>query len=320
MTEQRPHAPPSAALRAQASHWFSQREAMAHNPLLRQRFEQWHAADPQHAAAYAELQALWNASAFEQALQHLALDLELPPARPRVRHHRRWLASAAALVLMLGAGWMADVPLRLQADHLTAVAQVQRLELADGSHVVLGGDSAISSEINDRQRHIRLLRGELYVEAFHDTTRPLTIEAGESTVTVVGTQFSVSRREQGVTVAVREGRVRFANHGGQQALLQAGNWQQLRDGQLQALNLEGGERQMAWVNGRLSFQDRPLAEVLGELRHYYPAPILVLDDRVAQSRVSGNYQLDDPLAVAQALSKVASAQLTRLPGGILVIR
>ncbi|MGE8349382.1 MAG: FecR family protein [Pseudomonas protegens] len=314
---------PGDAVREQASDWFTQREAMTHNVLLRQRFEQWRNADPQHAEAYRALENLWNASAFEQALEHLALDLELPaapaPAR-RQRRPQRWLAAAAVLLVMLGAGWIGDLPMRLQADHLSAVGQVERFDLADGSHVVLGSHSAIRSDFSAAHRRIRLLRGELYVEAFHDPSRPLTIEAGSATVTVVGTRFSVSRHADGVTVAVREGRVRLTDDQGEQSLLQAGNWQQLLDHHLQPLNPEGGERQMAWVNGRLSFQDAPLAQVLGELRRYYSAPILLLNASAAQQKVSGNYQLDDPHAIVQALSKVTATELTRLPGGILVLR
>lgn len=63
----------------------------------------------------------------------------------------------------------------------------------------------------------------------------------KSTITVVGTQFSVSQRGTDVVVAVRQGLVRFANREGEQSLLHAGNWQQLRDGHLQPLSLEGGE-------------------------------------------------------------------------------
>lgn len=313
--------PPAA--REQASAWFTQREAIAGNPLLRQRFEQWRNADPQHGAAYAELETLWNARAFEQALQALAVDLELPPAPARNARRsitRRVFATAAALLLMFGVGWIGDVPMRLQADHLTAIAQVERLELADGSHIVLGSHSAISTEFDGAQRRIRLLRGELYVEAFHDTSRPLVIDTGESKVTVVGTQFSVSKNRDAVTVAVREGRVRFASDAGEDSLLQAGNWQQLKDHHLQPVHLEGSERQMTWTTGRLSFQDQPLAEVLEQLRRYYPAPILLFNDTAARQKISGNYQLDDPQAVVQALSKVTATQVTHLPGGTLLIR
>ncbi|WP_054893551.1 FecR domain-containing protein [Pseudomonas sp. NBRC 111143] len=323
MTEHSAKATPDAAAREQASAWFTQRQAFAQNPALRQRFEQWRDADPQHAAAYDALQALWDADAFKHALQHLEADLHLPamPAnRPKRPDRTPLYASAAALLLMLVAGWRADLPLRLQADYLTSTAQTEQVELPDGSHLMLGSHSAISTEFAADHRRIRLLRGEIYVEAFHDTTRPLTIQAGEAEVTVVGTKFSVSKGDDSVTVAVREGRVRFADAAGETSLLQAGHWQQLRSLRLQPMNLDGGERQMAWVNGRLSFQDAPLAEVIDTLRRYYPAPILLLNKSAAHQRVSGNYQVDDPVAIAQALSTVTSAQLTRLPGGILIIR
>lgn len=321
MTDQRTRLPSGATAREQASDWFAQRQAIADNPLLRQRFEQWRAAAPEHAGAYAELENLWQSQTFEQALQALAVDLELPPAPLNKRPvQRRWLATAAALLLMLGVGWIGDVPMRLQADHLTATAEIQRLLMPDGSQIVLGSHSAISTQFDGTQRRINLLRGELYVEAAHDSARPMVIDTGEAQVTVVGTRFSVSKNASGVTVAVREGRVRLANREGADSLLQAGNWQQLQQGHLQALHTEGSERQLAWLNGRLSFQDRPLAQVLDELQRYYPAPIVLLNERAAQQNVSGSYQLDDPQAVVQALARVTASQLTRLPGGALLIR
>ena len=321
MTEPNPSLIPSDTAKAQAADWFARREEVADNLLTARRFAQWRDADPQHATAYAQLEAMWNTRAFEQALQNLAIDLPLPPVPVKVsRPSTRRLAYAAALLVALGVGWMADVPLRLQADHMTDIAQVAPFDLEDGSHIVLGSHSAISTAFDGTHRRIRLLRGELYVQAAHDPSRPLSIETDEATVTVVGTRFSVSQRDSDVLVAVREGVVRFANRTGEESLLQAGNWQQLRDGHLQALSLEGSERQMAWLNGRLSFQDAPLAQVLDAVRRYYPAPILLLNESAATQRVSGNYQVDNPQAIVQALSKVTATRLYRLPGGILVIR
>lgn len=313
---------PSEHVQRQATDWFAQREEMAQQPALRERFEHWRTANPEHAAAYQTLETLWQSQAFEQALRDLEMGLNLPDAATRATPQPRkawFFATAAMLLLMLTSAWMADLPMRLRADQITAVAEIRQLTLADGSHIVLGSNSAISTDINLDHRRIRLLRGEFFVQAFADPSRPLVIDAAQARVTVVGTQFSVALEGEDVTVAVREGKVRFTDKTGEQSLLLAGNWQQLKDDHLQALNTEGAERQMAWVQGRLSFQDQPLAQVLNTLGRYYPQPILLFNDAAAKHRVSGNYQLDNPVAIVQALNTVTSTQLTRLPGGMLVI-
>ncbi len=114
-------------------------------------FEQWRAADPLHATAYAEVETLWENRAFEQALKDLAVDLELPPSPVTTKPPKtRFVAAAATLLLALGIGWMADVPMRLQADHMTDVAQLERFDLEDGSHIVLGSHSAIEHHLRRR--------------------------------------------------------------------------------------------------------------------------------------------------------------------------
>lgn len=307
------------AARQQATDWFARRDEVAGNPVLRHQFEQWRNASNAHAQAYQALETMWNDLAFEQALRNLETGLDIPERPPAKRRRSRLFAVAASLLIMLTGGWIADVPMRLRADHMTSVAEVQRLTLEDGSQILLGSHSAISTHMQGPQRQIRLLRGEVFIEAFHDASRPMIVESAGAKVTVVGTQFSVALNDQDVTVAVREGRVNVADTRGKQNLLLAGSWQQLRQDHLQAAHTEGAERQMAWVNGRLSFQDAPLAEVLDTLKRYYPAPIWLLDAEAAKVRVSGNYRLDDPLAIVQALSKVAATHVTQLPGKVLVI-
>ena len=310
---------PSEHVQRQATDWFAQREEMARQPALRQRFEQWRMANPEHRAAYQTLENLWQSHAFEQALRSLDVDLDLPVAPPH-KPRKAWaFATAAMLLLILTSAWLSDLPMHLRADQMTAVAEVRHLTLGDGSQIVLGSNSAISTDINADHRRIRLLRGEFFIEASHDPSRPLEIDAADARVTVVGTQFSVALQGENVTVAVREGKVRFTDKAGEQSLLQAGNWQQFENGHLQDLNSDGAERQMAWVQGRLSFQDQPLAQVLNTLGRYYPQPILLFNEAAAKHRVSGNYQLNNPVAIVEALNKVTSTQLTRLPGGVLVI-
>jgi len=306
----------------QALVWFTRGLDAPLSADQQQAFLDWLDASPANAEAYARVENLWQADSFEQALRDLETSLPdvaaTPLAQARARR-QRWApwASAAAIVLALGS-WLGDLPLRLQADYLSASGEQQRITLADGSKVLLGSDSAISTHIDANQRSLRLLRGDLYLDAAHDTRRPLRIEADAARVEVVGTRFSVSLRDDDVRVAVDEGKVRLSTPAGDASLLGAGAWQHLQDGRLGELHAQGSAEQHGWTEGRLIFQDRPLAEVLKELGRQRRAPILLFGD-AGSLRVSGNYRLDDPEAVVAALARLASVQLTRLPGGVLIV-
>lgn len=299
----------------QALAWFTRSLDAPLPDDQQQVFLAWLDASPEHADAYARVENLWQADSFEQALRDLESDLA-PTRRPRTRRWTGW-ATAAAITLALGT-WFGDLPLRLQADYLTAVGEQQRITLADGSHLLLGSDSAVSATIDNDQRSLRLLRGDLYLEAAHDSQRPLRIKADKATVEVVGTRFSVRLRDDDVAVAVDEGRVRLSTASGESSLLGPGTWQHLRGERLGELHAQGSADQHGWTEGRLIFQDRPLAEVLEELGRERRAPILMFGD-AGKLRVSGNYRLDDPETVVTALTRLAGARLARLPGGILVV-
>jgi transmembrane sensor len=72
-------------------------------------------------------------------------------------------------------------------------------------------------------------------------------------------------------------------------------------------------KDLAWVQGRLIFDNCPLSEVLAELRRYYPGWIVNANTRLDQVAVTGNYRLDDPVDVVRSLAQITSARLHELP-------
>ncbi|CAD5202009.1 Iron siderophore sensor protein [Pseudomonas sp. FEN] len=119
-------------------------------------FEAWYAADPRHAQAYARASDAWNAQPVFAAAQVLQQQRR-PSLSRRLRPHWKPLASAAALLIALGIH--GNLPLRLQADHLTVAGERQHLQLEDGSKVLLNTNSAFSSRFNERQHQARLYKG-----------------------------------------------------------------------------------------------------------------------------------------------------------------
>ena len=121
------------------------------------QFHAWLAADPLNAEAFAKAQAIWDGPQIVQCAQNLAAKPKKVSILTRLRPH--WKPLATAAVLLLGLFNFSNLPMRLQADHLTVVGERQRLQLEDGSKVLLNTNSAFSSTINDRQRVARLYQG-----------------------------------------------------------------------------------------------------------------------------------------------------------------
>ena len=294
-------------------------------------FSRWLRADPAHVEAYAQAQVLWELSevparklADEDAL---ALQAYLNKMNIAKRSRAvRWsgaLAMAACLLVMvsMGAGWQ---PSRwvdeLGADYVTAPGEVKTFTLADYSRVTLDADSAIAVDYSHGERHIQLRRGAGFFSVTH-TGQSFVVQARGGEARVLGTQFEVRLQPAGAEVTVLSGRVGVTpSKQGQQQVLTAGQQVAYADGVADALHAVDGESRLAWRDGWLNYYKAPLADVVEDLRRYYPGRILLLNDEMGAKRVSGSFPSKDPLAALNALQAVLGFEQHRLLGRVIVLR
>ncbi|CAI8784221.1 MULTISPECIES: FecR family protein [Pseudomonas syringae group] len=280
------------------------------------RFQEWLNADPEHARAYHKACAAWNSQPVRQAAAVIA-----QPLTPTSRRHIRtyWKPLATAAVLLLGIFSFSNLPLRLQADHLTVVGERQRLQLADGSKVLLNTNSAFSSKIDEQQRSARLLQGEAFFDVAPRTGLPLEIEAGPVRMSANSTEFSVRYLDGVAQVQVQRGAVDVrATRGGSSVSLGAGDSVRVGPGGFGHRERLDPARDLAWVQGRLVFDNCPLSEVLAELRRYYPGWIISTNAQLDRVAVTGNYRLDNPLDVVRSLAQITSASLHEMPALLIL--
>lgn len=236
--------------------------------------------------------------------------------RGRLRSH--WKPLATAAVLLVGLFTVGNLPTRLQADHLTVVGERQRLQLEDGAKVLLNTNSAFASDRRDGRQVARLLQGEAYFQIPEGALLPLEVEAGPLRAQVRDTDFAVRYLDGEAQVRVQRGDVDLQGARDQRIRLSAGDSISVGPqgfGQRQRADMQ---KDLAWVDGRLVFENCPLSQVLAEVRRYYPGWIINRNAQLEDVAVTGNYRLDQPLETLRALAHITSAQLHEYPAVVIL--
>ncbi len=176
----------------------------------------------------------------------------------------------------------------------TAAGETRQVALGEGSRVEIAGGSRLLFDRTD-PRQVVVERGEALFHVRHDAALPFVVRSGNLEVQDVGTVFNVARDGQHFSVAVAEGSVLFQPRG-EAVTLAAGakldvheDKQEVRLGNVDPA-LVGG-----WRNGRLSFSDTPVAEILGEINRLSGANI-VAEQGLSARKVTGIITLSGEVA------------------------
>jgi transmembrane sensor len=313
---------------ATASDWLIALAEQPANDELRARFETWLAASPDHRRDWTEIARTAEAvSQAEPAHRHewgeyvRRRRAERTSASRRVGR-RRWtafvaMAAAACLAFVLGD----DLRLRMEADHMTATAEQRRLQLPDGTVVLLAPESAIDVAYGQTGRRVRLLKGRAYFEVAADR-RPFAVLAREVEARDIGTAFDVGVDARGVDVAVREGIVDVTAARVPAAVaerLEAGDWVRVAmTGRVERGRLPT-DQVASWMQGQLIVKNRPVGEVVDALRPYFNGVVVLRGAALADQPLTGVYNLSNPVEALRAVARAQGASMHRIAPWLIVI-
>lgn len=292
----------------EAAHWLVALEEAPADAALRARFQAWLEAAPENAAAWADTAHVYGLMAALPAARKV---VPLPRRRPVLAAVVSLAVAACVAVAALPSMWR-----HWQADQVTAAGESRQVRLADGSVVHLAADSALSVSYTTEQRQVTLLSGEAFFEVAPNAARPFRVSAGAAEITVLGTAFDV-RLGEGVAVAVAHGLVRVDGADGSDRL-DAGAWLRLEEGGRERGRLPPSEV-APWREGQLVARDRPMAEIIDDLRRYLPGLIVVTDPTWSRSRVTGVYNTADPLAALRAVAGAHGGGITRITPWLVLV-
>jgi transmembrane sensor len=311
----------------EAAEWLLLLAEDPENPTLQADFELWRGAHPLHAEIWARTKRAYDligAAGRETAVQTPALRVISNPAAQATPASRRRIVirvAAAAMAAAIAIALTPAVLLRLQADVATSAAETRALDLADGSQLRLAPQSAVSIAVTPEGRQVRLLKGRAFFEVTPDPARPFRVQAGDTLVTVVGTAFEVRQGRNGTAIGVSHGRVRVENAKlpPEGELLGVGDAISVTDAGATRRQEDAAEL-ADWRSGRLIIRDAAIADVIDELRPYFAGYILVTDDAFSRQRVSGIYDLTDPVSTLHRLVESHRGQIRQVSPWLIQIQ
>jgi transmembrane sensor len=230
-------------------------------------------------------------------------------------------------VAVLGGGWMGWAQWREQATYEQAFAtqrgQQRTVRLPDtyaqgpGSTLQLDTATRLQARLYRDRREVRLADGQALFSVQPDRERPFEVWAGALRITVVGTRFSVRHTASGLdagqtVIAVEEGLVRVAraDPGAGTVELTAGQRVVASGaGHISPVASVPASAIAAWRNGRISFDQTPLAQAIAEFERYGPTGLVVRDPAVAELPVGGSYSVHQWQRFAAALPLVLPVRL-----------
>lgn len=293
-----------------AATWYVQLNDGAPDEARTLAWQAWLQASPQHAAAWARVEALqqqWARMPQRAALSGLGA----------AQQQRRDVLKILGMLMAVGAGsWLAveQVPYRsMLAGQRTHAGERRSLQLDDGTRLEMNVDTALDIQFDGQQRLIQLYQGEILVQTAKDPAkRPFSVTTSDGNVRALGTQFSVRQwgdhTEVGVEQAAVE--VRPRRNDMQRLTLEAGQQVSFdRDAIGRPRPLPQGST--AWVQGMLSVDDWRLGDFITQLGRYRPG-VLRCAPQVQNLSISGAFRIDDTDTVLQNLGKSLPVKVTYL--------
>lgn len=254
------------------------------------QFDQWLAASPANRECYEQLERTWregladylkysgaNENAAWDALQRKLgaqkAEAGTPAPLRRMPGIGRWLAVAALVALLAGAGWYFFRNQYPDARYITGGTETKHISLPDGTKMEL--EPATQMEIppgyNRGSRTLRLVSGKASFDVVHNE-RPFSVETDGVRVEDLGTKFTIERTADSVRVKVSEGRISFV---------------QIRTGESRELRAGESISVYAAVDS-MRFNDTPLVDILATLERHSGRKILLNDGSFAGKRLTLN--------------------------------
>lgn len=294
------------------------------------------------ARAHHVLEKLWEQSNFTDRLpeahyEQLLARIKTGQVRPEVRvrsmtNKRRqllgWIGTAAAMLLLITAGflwWNQDTA---QIIVSTDFAEQRTLSLPDGSTVKLNANSVLryATAWEDQDDRQVWLDGEAF---FTVAKKPVTgqkfrVTTPDLTVAVLGTVFNVNSREEQTSVFLEEGSIALTlkrDSGKEETLMEPGElltYSAKQQAVITNTKRTAAPLHTSWKDGVLQFEATPLSVVTERVEHIYGIQFAVSDTAIYQREITTGLPMEKLDIVLPLLEQALGLKIELIEGRYLI--
>jgi transmembrane sensor len=318
----------SQDIEAKAAEWLVRREQPSWSQADQAALDGWLEESMAHKAAFWRLEHAWQMADRIGALS--VRDIAVRPRRTGLPL-KWWQAGALAASMVLAVAFIGlhsrqtSSPGPSVDAFNTGLGGHRIVPLVDGSRIELNTATVLRTMISQTRREVWLDRGEAFFEVTHIEGSAFVVHAGSRVITVVGTQFSVRRDGDKVTVAVVKGRVRVEDMtpGESRATITAAPGDVAiglgSSTMVMSKPVAAVEDKLAWRDGRLVFDGTSLTEVADDFNRYNRQQLLISDPSVAAIRISGTFKALNVEAFVRLLKEAYGLKVESTADGKLKI-
>jgi transmembrane sensor len=313
---------PDPAILEEAADWIDRLDELTE--VERRELDAWLQASPDHTAAYASLRHTLLDPALLDAVDHVRGGVHrmqgwsVPPRSRRAAPTRRWAGLglvAASLAVVVAASTIGlsilDRGDEAPVEFATAIGARAEHHLSDASVVHLNADSRLRVVFNKASRDVHLQKGDALFDVAKNPDRPFSVQAGDATVTAVGTSFEVELVSDAVEVRVYEGAVQVSRGDAPLRTVRRGEWLLLTANHEADAGRFEPEAYPDWRSDWLAAENMPLKYVVARLNRYSRDQVVLRQDAIGDLKVTGRFKLSrtaDALAMISALLEVDAAK------------
>ncbi|MBT1690318.1 FecR family protein [Dawidia soli] len=227
----------------------------------------------------------------------------------------RWLAAAAVLLMVLASGVYYGWQRRsawFPREHMVSSAETRRVQLSDGTTVVLNHDSRLVYDDNfgkNGKREVSLV-GEAFFDVHHDPVNPFIIHSLGTVTQVLGTAFSINAYPQNrnVLVTVTRGLVQVGDEQGKIYGCIYPDQQIVVARPLVHYDIRATDADMAmlWKEEQFEFNDVSLEDAVARISARFDVTIEIDRPELRQCRVQAAF-LNDGLTWQHVLDQLGKS-------------